>query len=130
MNRLGRLGSSTSTKKQKDSNGSSSRGSANRDLPVPASLEPTQSNSTQIVDSDHGRRMIQLNKQIASLGAGFEFDFPRVAVVGAQSSGKNSLVEAISGVKLTFSISVNLKESDIALPMRRTKERTWYLPAA
>ncbi|EEB93833.1 hypothetical protein MPER_07465 [Moniliophthora perniciosa FA553] len=111
MNRFGRLGSSTSTKKQKDSSESSSSwSSVNADSqppPIPVSAEPNPSGTveplyrvSQIAASDYAKRTIQLNKQIASLGAGLEFDFPRVAVVGAQSSGKSSLVEAISGINV------------------------------
>uniref|UniRef100_A0A0W0FIH9 Uncharacterized protein n=1 Tax=Moniliophthora roreri TaxID=221103 RepID=A0A0W0FIH9_MONRR len=112
MNRFGRLGSSTSSKKQKDSSESSSSWSyANADSPPPpipvsavldqeGTAEPQPSQVSQIAASDYAKRTIQLNKQIASLGAGFEFDFPRVAVVGAQSSGKSSLVEAISGINV------------------------------
>ncbi|ESK90666.1 hypothetical protein Moror_4130 [Moniliophthora roreri MCA 2997] len=62
-------------------------------------MEPLNQDS-RIASSEYARRTIQLNRQIASLGAGFEFDFPRVAVVGAQSSGKSSLVEAISGINV------------------------------
>ncbi|KAK7030460.1 hypothetical protein VNI00_014045 [Paramarasmius palmivorus] len=90
MNRLGRFGS----KKQKDSSDSSPP-------PPPPPPESTQNNSkqgSQIAASEYAKATIQLNRRIAALGAGFEFDFPRVAVVGAQSSGKSSLVEAISGI--------------------------------
>ncbi|KAI3609262.1 hypothetical protein WG66_010616, partial [Moniliophthora roreri] len=64
-----------------------------------SAMEPLNQDS-RIASSEYARRTIQLNRQIASLGAGFEFDFPRVAVVGAQSSGKSSLVEAISGINV------------------------------
>ncbi|KAJ3486023.1 hypothetical protein NLI96_g4541 [Meripilus lineatus] len=51
------------------------------------------------------RRLIGLITKLRALGAQTDFDLPRIAVIGNQSAGKSSLVEAISGVRrLTLNI--------------------------
>ncbi|GAA5984146.1 hypothetical protein JCM10908_006068 [Rhodotorula pacifica] len=44
------------------------------------------------------RQLVSLVDQLRSAGASTEIDLPRIAVIGNQSAGKSSLVEAISGV--------------------------------
>ncbi|TCD67241.1 hypothetical protein EIP91_000370 [Steccherinum ochraceum] len=54
-----------------------------------------------ISSSDYARRtgkMINLITELRALGADADFDLPRIAVVGNQSAGKSSVVEAISGI--------------------------------
>ncbi|TCD67244.1 hypothetical protein EIP91_000373 [Steccherinum ochraceum] len=45
-------------------------------------------------------RLIALINELQALGAGTDFSLPRIAVIGNQSAGKSSLVEAISGISL------------------------------
>ncbi|GAA6051379.1 hypothetical protein NBRC10513_000363 [Rhodotorula toruloides] len=45
------------------------------------------------------RQLVSLVDQLRSAGASTEIDLPRIAVIGNQSAGKSSLVEAISGVR-------------------------------
>jgi len=54
-----------------------------------------------ISDSDYAartRKLINLITDLRALGAQAEFDLPRIAVIGNQSAGKSSVVEAISGI--------------------------------
>ncbi|GAA5887898.1 hypothetical protein JCM6882_000791 [Rhodosporidiobolus microsporus] len=44
------------------------------------------------------RRLIGVLNELRSAGASTELDLPRIATIGSQSSGKSSLMEAISGV--------------------------------
>ncbi|KAG0664588.1 hypothetical protein C6P46_001184 [Rhodotorula mucilaginosa] len=46
------------------------------------------------------RQLVSLIDQLRSAGASTEIDLPRIAVIGNQSAGKSSLVEAISGIKV------------------------------
>ncbi|BGP62743.1 hypothetical protein NBRC10512v2_004075 [Rhodotorula toruloides] len=46
------------------------------------------------------RQLVSLVDQLRSAGASTEIDLPRIAVIGNQSAGKSSLVEAISGIKV------------------------------
>ncbi|GAA6042059.1 hypothetical protein JCM8097_004087 [Rhodosporidiobolus ruineniae] len=68
----------------------------------------------QPVNTSHGianeayakksRELVSLIDRLRSLGASSELDLPRIAVIGNQSAGKSSLVEAISGVRSPFSL--------------------------
>ncbi|KAI0078419.1 hypothetical protein K474DRAFT_1744981 [Panus rudis PR-1116 ss-1] len=54
-----------------------------------------------IAGSDYAartRKLITLITDLRALGAQADFDLPRIAVIGNQSAGKSSLVEAISGI--------------------------------
>ncbi|CAL1705006.1 unnamed protein product [Somion occarium] len=44
------------------------------------------------------RKLIKLITELRAIGAEAHFDLPRIAVIGNQSAGKSSLVEAISGI--------------------------------
>ncbi|OBZ74744.1 Interferon-induced GTP-binding protein Mx1 [Grifola frondosa] len=54
-------------------------------------------------DSDYAKRrkeLLALIKQLRAIGAQADLDLPRIAVIGNQSAGKSSLVEAISGINV------------------------------
>ncbi|KDQ18068.1 hypothetical protein BOTBODRAFT_63785 [Botryobasidium botryosum FD-172 SS1] len=44
------------------------------------------------------KELMQLTKRLRGVGAQADVDLPRIAVIGNQSAGKSSLVEAISGI--------------------------------
>ncbi|KAJ8606755.1 hypothetical protein CTAYLR_009566 [Chrysophaeum taylorii] len=46
------------------------------------------------------REVLDANDNLRSIGLGTEFDFPSIVVIGDQSAGKSSVLEAISGVQL------------------------------
>ncbi|KIM37374.1 hypothetical protein M413DRAFT_448441 [Hebeloma cylindrosporum] len=46
------------------------------------------------------REFMELYRDLLALGAKTIFDLPRVVVIGGQSSGKSSLVEAVSGINV------------------------------
>ncbi|KIM82118.1 hypothetical protein PILCRDRAFT_485567 [Piloderma croceum F 1598] len=46
------------------------------------------------------KELLQLVKQLRSIGAQADLDLPRIAVIGNQSAGKSSVVEAISGINV------------------------------
>ncbi|EKM56235.1 uncharacterized protein PHACADRAFT_207519 [Phanerochaete carnosa HHB-10118-sp] len=65
------------------------------------SMGDTGNSSTDIAASKfavHARKTIKLITSLRALGAEADFDLPRIAVIGNQSAGKSSLVEAISGI--------------------------------
>ncbi|KAF9482869.1 hypothetical protein BDN70DRAFT_874456 [Pholiota conissans] len=56
-----------------------------------------------ISSSDYARKcrdLMSLYRDLLDLGAQTMFDLPRVVVIGGQSSGKSSLVEAVSGINV------------------------------
>jgi len=46
------------------------------------------------------RRVMDANDNLRAMGLGSQFDFPSIVVLGDQSAGKSSVLEAISGVQL------------------------------
>lgn len=63
------------------------------------------SNSVGISSSSFAKssgELIGLVNELRASGASLELDVPRIVVVGNQSAGKSSLVEAISGVRLVL----------------------------
>ncbi|KIM86047.1 hypothetical protein PILCRDRAFT_5119 [Piloderma croceum F 1598] len=46
------------------------------------------------------RRMLDLVNRLHSTGVQIDMDLPQIAVIGAQSAGKSSLIESISGITL------------------------------
>ncbi|KAJ6621042.1 P-loop containing nucleoside triphosphate hydrolase protein [Mycena sp. CBHHK59/15] len=59
--------------------------------------------STTISTSDYARRcreLMNLDKDLRELGAGQFFSLPSITVIGGQSAGKSSLVEAVSGINV------------------------------
>ncbi|KAH9921275.1 P-loop containing nucleoside triphosphate hydrolase protein [Amylocystis lapponica] len=63
---------------------------------------PNSSHNTLLsADSGYAQRrkeLLALIKQLHAIGAQADLDLPRIAVIGNQSAGKSSLVEAISGI--------------------------------
>ncbi|KAF7351392.1 hypothetical protein MSAN_01570900 [Mycena sanguinolenta] len=61
-------------------------------------------NATQLsAKSDyalHRKELLNLISQLRAVGAQGDLDLPRITVIGNQSAGKSSLVEAISGIKV------------------------------
>ncbi|CCL98368.1 uncharacterized protein FIBRA_00363 [Fibroporia radiculosa] len=46
------------------------------------------------------REIFKLVKDLRALGGGVDIDIPRIAVIGGQSAGKSSLVEALTGISV------------------------------
>ncbi|KAF9078197.1 P-loop containing nucleoside triphosphate hydrolase protein [Rhodocollybia butyracea] len=78
-------------------------------IPTPASPEPlgghsqTNHSSDGVADSDYAKRckaLMELDRELRKLGADMFFDLPHIAVIGAQSAGKSSLIEAVSGINV------------------------------
>lgn len=50
--------------------------------------------------SAHRRRILAIIDRMRATGVGSDIDLPMIAVIGSQSAGKSSLIEAISGITL------------------------------
>jgi GTP-binding protein EngB required for normal cell division len=62
--------------------------------------------------TDYARRckeLMALHASLTALGAGNLIDLPRIVVIGGQSAGKSSLVEAVSGVR-SYHTGIDVKE--------------------
>ncbi|KAF2096941.1 hypothetical protein NA57DRAFT_42231, partial [Rhizodiscina lignyota] len=74
----------------------------------------------QLSDKEQGK-LLDLIDELRFLGVGDHIELPQIVVVGDQSSGKSSVLEAISGVKFptadllctTFATEVILRRSDM-----------------
>ncbi|KAJ6558304.1 P-loop containing nucleoside triphosphate hydrolase protein [Mycena capillaripes] len=76
--------------------GSSGSGASGSDTSTAAA-------ATSISSSDYARRcreLMTLDKDLRELGAQSFFDLPSITVIGGQSAGKSSLVEAVSGINV------------------------------
>ncbi|KAG5640431.1 hypothetical protein DXG03_008697 [Asterophora parasitica] len=68
-----------------------------------SSTLPDSPTDRTLFETSYARRckeLMDLNKDLAALGAGSFLDLPRLAVIGSQSAGKSSLVEAVSGISV------------------------------
>ena len=68
---------------------------------APEDMSPSSSNSTTAVVYSLGQLVIpvinKLQDIFAQLGSASTVDMPQIAVVGSQSSGKSSVLEALVG---------------------------------
>ncbi|KAG6810923.1 hypothetical protein H0H92_009758 [Tricholoma furcatifolium] len=63
-------------------------------------LTPSDVQSAGPQLSQSSRQMLDLVNRLHSTGVQVDIDLPQIAVIGSQSAGKSSLIEAISGVTL------------------------------
>ncbi|KAJ7242403.1 P-loop containing nucleoside triphosphate hydrolase protein [Mycena haematopus] len=87
-------------------NGSNQNGGGSRGTNGPSGSAVGGGNSTStttISSGDYARRcreLMTLDKDLRALGANTLFDLPSITVIGGQSAGKSSLVEAVSGINV------------------------------
>ncbi|KIK61582.1 hypothetical protein GYMLUDRAFT_224459 [Collybiopsis luxurians FD-317 M1] len=75
----------------------------NETLPKGSVAGNSSSNNDDVSTSDYAKRckaLMELYRALRSLGAEMFFDLPKIAVIGAQSAGKSSLIEAVSGISV------------------------------
>ncbi|KAK7044850.1 P-loop containing nucleoside triphosphate hydrolase protein [Favolaschia claudopus] len=73
-------------------------------------MKSAAGSTTQLSESQYALRckeLLTLMSQLRAVGAQTDLDLPRITVIGNQSAGKSSLVEAISGIKCRLSSSTN-----------------------
>ncbi|KAJ7081440.1 P-loop containing nucleoside triphosphate hydrolase protein [Mycena epipterygia] len=63
-----------------------------------ANPDPTQLSESQY--AIHRKELLALITQLRSVGAQGDLNLPRITIIGNQSAGKSSVVEAISGIKV------------------------------
>ncbi|KAJ4000867.1 P-loop containing nucleoside triphosphate hydrolase protein [Lentinula boryana] len=69
----------------------------------PGNTTGSVSDQNEVANSDYAKKckaLMELYRALLSLGADMFFDLPQIAVIGAQSAGKSSLIEAISGINV------------------------------
>ncbi|KAI3605474.1 hypothetical protein WG66_005886 [Moniliophthora roreri] len=80
------------------------RNMAQGDVPSTGQNKDVNSKSTVGLSmpklSQEGRRMLDMVNHLHDTGVQVDIDLPQIAVIGNQSAGKSSLIEAISGITL------------------------------
>ncbi|KAH9917729.1 P-loop containing nucleoside triphosphate hydrolase protein [Fomitopsis serialis] len=95
--------SETSTQSQTTSQANSATQPQIRPIMLPSSDRTTTTTTTSLADSDYARKrreVYKLLKELMDVGASSEIAIPEIAVIGGQSAGKSSLVEAITGISV------------------------------
>ncbi|KAF8198265.1 P-loop containing nucleoside triphosphate hydrolase protein [Mycena galopus ATCC 62051] len=93
--------SNTTTTNGNNTNGAGTSG--RNGSPGSATGDGTSTSRTTISSSDYAlrcRELMTLDKDLRALGANTLFDLPSITVIGGQSAGKSSLVEAVSGINV------------------------------
>lgn len=87
--------------------------------------EPTMNNTLNQQYEEKVRPCIDLIDSLRSLGVEQDLALPAIAVIGDQSSGKSSVLEALSGVALPRGSGI-VTRCPLELKMKRTKGEEWY----
>ncbi|OSD02217.1 hypothetical protein PYCCODRAFT_1467882 [Trametes coccinea BRFM310] len=100
---LGRNGSTRRSKKSNQDNEGHDDVDSDRSNSRSASRDRDERRDTTIGGSDYARKrreLLKLARSLEDLGARSVIDMPRIVVIGAQSTGKSSLVEAVTGINV------------------------------